>query len=188
LATNPFWLDLRGENQGRKCDFLLQDHGQHVQYYGHVFFVSWEDQLAAWTRAERGQKINFHMGKTQNFCRKKHRFVWRLKPCSSPIFKKKSPLSRNVKRCRFCYSTRIRFPYWITLNFISVPFFQFSYFCQFAPFPLNLFQSWPDRIKICPWFLDWSFISPWFFDYSFLSLTPNFNFLFSVKLLIDLLN
>lgn len=75
LATNPFLLDLRGENQGRKCDFLLQDHGQHVQYYGHVFFVSWEDQLAAGTRAERGQKINFHMGKTQNFCRKKHRFV-----------------------------------------------------------------------------------------------------------------
>lgn len=105
-----------------------------------------------------------------------------------PQFKKKRPISRNVKRCRFCSSTRIRFPYWITLNFISVPFFQFSYFCQFAPFPLNLFQSWPDRIKICPWFLDWSYISPWFFDYSFLSLTPNFNFLFSVKLLIDLLN
>ena len=134
-------------------------------------------------------KRSTYMGKTQNFCRKKHRFVWRFKPCSSPIFfLKKSPLSRNVKRCRFCSSTRIRFPYWITLNFISVPFFQFSYFCQFAPFPLNLFQSWPDRIKICPWFLHWSYISPWFFDYSFLSLTPNFNFLFSVKLLIDLLN
>jgi hypothetical protein len=105
-----------------------------------------------------------------------------------PQFKKSAPFSRNVKRCRFCSSSRIRFLIESHYTSYQFPFFNSLIFVNLHLFLLIYFNLDLTELKYVLWFLNWSYISPWFFDYSFLSLTPNFNFLFSVKLLIDLLN